>query len=94
MEHPRPTHNQANSRSSGEISICTRRIAGSLLISEPDEPDSQIDCFLRNLNHGYSDDAEENCDTKVTESARNDLSTCWRRHDGEDCRAIKLGSCM
>ena len=84
MQHPRPTHYKTNPRPPRQIPVRARRIAGRLLVPEADEPDPQVDGFLRYLDDGYAHDAEDDGDAEISETARDYTRAGWGRHDGED----------
>lgn len=54
MQHPWSPNNKTNPWPPSQIPICTRRIASRLLVPEANEPNPQIDGFLRYLDDRYA----------------------------------------
>ena len=73
MKDTRSTDKQANSWCTCEIPISTGSISASLLISESNEPNAQVDSFFRNVNHGNAHQTEDDGHSKITECHGDDV---------------------
>lgn len=83
MQHPRSPYYKTYPRSPRQVAICARRIASRLLVPEANESDPQVDSFLGYLDNRYADNAEDDCNAKVSKAARDYMRAGWMCHDGE-----------
>ena len=86
MQYPGPTNYKTDAWPPSQITICARCIASRLLIPEANKSDPYIDSFLRYLDHRYTHDAKDDCNTEISKTARDYTRARWRRHDGEMAR--------
>ena len=80
MKDTRSSHDQADTRLAGQVSVRACRVAGGLFVAKANEANAEIDGLLRDLDDRDADNPKDVSDAKIAERLGDDTSPGHFRH--------------